>query len=271
MNFEESSVFIGFGNMGSAIVNSISKKNIFKDILVIESDQSKTENNSSKKIRFSNSISEELSDHKYVWLCIKPQSFGYLAKEIKPYLRSNQIIISIMAGITINQINDRTNHEKIIRIMPNTPAQISKGISVWNSTNNLSEMEKNKIENALNSFGKSIYLDDESMINLSTALSGSGPGFLYRILESFIFAGEKIGLSKEVSKKLAIETFIGSGELINITENSPKNLREAVTSPGGTTEAGLNLLEKKDIDKLIYEMMKEAVQRGNDLAEESDK
>ncbi|MBD33263.1 MAG: hypothetical protein CL892_02340 [Dehalococcoidia bacterium] len=176
-----------------------------------------------------------------------------------------------MAGITINQINDRTNHEKIIRIMPNTPAQISKGISVWNSTNNLSEMEKNKIENSLNSFGKSIYLDDESMINLSTALSGSGPGFLYRILESFIFAGEKIGLSKEVSKKLAIETFIGSAELINLTENSPKNLREAVTSPGGTTEAGLNLLEKKEIDKLIYEMMKEAVQRGNDLAEESDK
>ena len=158
MNFEESSVFIGFGNMGSAIVNSISEKNIFKDILVIESDQSKSINNSSKKIRFSNSISEEISDHKYVWLCVKPQSFENLAKEIKAYLKSNQIIISIMAGITINQINDRTNHEKIIRIMPNTPAQISKGISVWNSTNNLSEMEKNKIENALNSFGKSIYL-----------------------------------------------------------------------------------------------------------------
>ncbi len=270
MNSTEGSVFIGFGNMGSAIVNSISKNNIYSDILVIESDQSKLENNSSKNIRFSEKITEELSDQKYIWLCVKPQSFSYLAKKIKPYLKSDQIIISIMAGITINQINDQTNHEKIIRIMPNTPAQISKGISVWNSTNNISEIEKNKIEKSLNSFGKSIYVDEESMINLSTALSGSGPGFFYRILESFISAGEKIGLGNELSKTLAIETFIGSAELINITKNTPKNLREAVTSPGGTTEAGLNLLEKKEIDKVIFEMMKEAVQRGKELAEESE-
>lgn len=271
MNSIDSSVFIGYGNMGSAIVNSIYKKNIYKDILVIEPDKNKIEKKASKYISFSHKLTKELSDYKYVWFCVKPQSFRNIAKEIKPYLKSSQIMISIMAGITINQINDYTDHEKIIRIMPNTPAQISKGISVWNSTNNISKKEKNIIENSLNSFGKSIYVEDETMINLSTALSGSGPGFLYRILESFIFAGEKIGLDKEVSKTLAIETFIGSAELINLTKNSPKNLREAVTSPGGTTEAGLELLKKIEIDRIIFEMMAEAVQRGNDLAKESNK
>ena len=152
-----------------------------------------------------------------------------------------------------------------------TRAFLSRSRCVWNATKNINSSEKKIIENALNSFGKSIYVDKEEIINLSTALSGSGPGFYYKILESFILAGEKVGIEKEISKKLAIETFIGSAHLVDLSKSSPEDLRIAVTSPGGTTEAGLRYLEKINIDEIITQTITEAVNRGIELSEESEK
>ena len=271
MNQGENTTFIGFGNMGSAIVKAIDKDKCFKQINVIEPDEIKKISYKNSKINFESKISENLSNSKYVWLCIKPQLFKKISLDLKPLLLKDQVLVSIMAGITKKQIIKETNHSKVIRIMPNTPAQISKGISVWNATKNINSSEKKIIENALNSFGKSIYVDKEEIINLSTALSGSGPGFYYKILESFILAGEKVGIEKEISKKLAIETFIGSAHLVDLSKSSPEDLRIAVTSPGGTTEAGLRYLEKINIDEIITQTITEAVNRGIELSEESEK
>lgn len=270
MTSRENATFIGFGNMGSAIVDAIFKKRCFDQITVIEPDNKKTKDLKKQTILTDIKISKEINKSKYVWICVKPQLFNKISLDLKSFLDQDQILISIMAGITKNQIIEQTNHLKVVRIMPNTPAQISKGISVWNTTNNINSDEKTIIENSLNSFGKSIYVEKEEIINLSTALSGSGPGFFYRILESFIIAGEKAGLDKTISKKLAIETFIGSAELINSSSYTPEELRIAVTSPGGTTEAGLNYLEKINIDQVITQTIKEAVNRGNELSKESD-
>lgn len=270
MNQKENATFIGFGNMGSAIVDAVYKKKCFNKITVIEPDSSKTSNLKSLSILTDIKISEEINKSKYVWICVKPQLFKKVSLDLKSFLGKDQILISIMAGITKNQIVQQTNHLKVVRIMPNTPAQISKGISVWNTTNNVNSDERIIIEKALNSFGKSILVDKEEIINLSTALSGSGPGFFYRILESFIIAGEKSGLDRNISKKLAIETFIGSAELLNASSSTPEELRIAVTSPGGTTEAGLNYLEKININDIISQTIAEAVNRGNELSEESN-
>jgi pyrroline-5-carboxylate reductase len=271
MNPEDKTIFIGFGNMGSAIVKAIDKKKCFKHINVIEPDKNKSNNIQTKTITFHTNLPTDINESKYIWLCVKPQSFKNISYDLKQILNPNHVIISIMAGITKDQIIKQTNHTKVVRIMPNTPAQISKGISVWNATENIDVSERNIIEESLNSFGKSIYVEKEEIINLSTALSGSGPGFFFRILESFIIAGYKSGLDKEVSKKLAIETFIGSAELINLSNSSPQDLRKAVTSPGGTTEAGLNYLENINIDEIITQTISEAVNRGNELSKESEK
>ena len=262
--------FIGFGNMGSAIVRGISKENLFSEINVVESDNSKFDNFGNPKIKFMTSINSEIKKSHFIWLCIKPQSFREVLLELKKYINSEQVIISIMAGITINQINKYSNHDRTVRVMPNTPAQVSKGISVWTYKNNLEKSENEIIQQTLNSFGKSIFVEDETKINIATALSGSGPGFIFRILESFILAGQKAGLEKNVSEKLAIETLIGSAELINSTNSKPKELREAVTSQGGTTEAGLDFLNQNKIDQLITDTIITAVNRGRQLSEESD-
>ncbi len=267
----ESATFIGFGNMGAAIFDSVFKNNCFNKISIIDPDESKTSRIENSSVITYSKISKDISKSKYIWICTKPQLFSKVSNDLSKYLNPDQVIISIMAGITKKQIINETNHSKVVRIMPNTPAQISKGISVWNTTENITRSEKMAIEKSLNSFGKSIYVDKEDIINLSTALSGSGPGFFYRILESFIIAGESSGLEKEISRKLAIETFIGSAELLNSNDSSPEELRVAVTSPGGTTEAGLNYLEEINIDNIITQTISKAVQRGNELSDESNK
>jgi pyrroline-5-carboxylate reductase len=269
-NTKNEITFIGFGNMGSAIVKGILKENIFSDINIIESDKSKFISYSGSKINFKEKIDKDISNSKFIWLCVKPQSFQYLADEIKGFLNNNQVLISIMAGIKIDQIKRLSNHNKIIRIMPNTPAQVSKGMSVWKSTNEVNHEEKEITVNMLNSFGKSIEAQSEHIIDTATALSGSGPAFIYKFLESLILAGIKAGLSDSVSYMLAKETLIGSSELLRISNKTPKELREAVTSPGGTTEAGLNFLEENKIEEIISGTIKAAVNRSIKLSKESN-
>lgn len=262
--------FIGFGNMGSAIVKGIIKENIFSNINIIENDKSKFINYSGSEINFKEKIDSDISNSKFIWLCVKPQSFQYLADEIKSFLNNNQILISIMAGIKIDQIKRLSNHSKIIRVMPNTPAQVSKGMSVWKSTNEVNHEEKKITVNMLNSFGKSIEAQSEDIIDTATALSGSGPAFIYKFLESLVLAGTKSGLSDSVSYTLAKETLIGSSELLRISNKTPKELREAVTSPGGTTEAGLNFLEENKIEEIISGTIKAAINRSIKLSKESN-
>ena len=146
MNQKENATFIGFGNMGSAIVDAVYKKKCFNKITVIEPDSSKTSNLKSLSILTDIKISEEINKSKYVWICVKPQLFKKVSLDLKSFLGKDQILISIMAGITKNQIVEQTNHLKVVRIMPNTPAQISKGISVWNTTNNVNSDERIIIE-----------------------------------------------------------------------------------------------------------------------------
>ncbi|NCG35855.1 MAG: pyrroline-5-carboxylate reductase [Dehalococcoidales bacterium] len=270
MNSKKNEItFIGFGNMGSAIVKGILKENIYSHINIIENDKLKFINSSESELKFKEKIDDNISNSKFIWMCVKPQSFQYLANEIKSFLDDDQVLISIMAGIKIDQIKELSNHSKIIRVMPNTPAQVSKGMSVWKSTNEVSTEEKELAISMLNSFGKSLEAESEDIIDTATALSGSGPGFIYKFLESLILAGKKSGLTDSMSYSLAKETLIGSSELLRVSNQTPKELREAVTSPGGTTEAGLDFLEENKIEEIIIGTIKAAIDRSIKLSKES--
>ena len=130
----EEITFVGFGNMGSAIVGGILKENIFTKINIIESDTSKFKLEE-KRLNFIEKINSEINSSKFIFLCVKPQSFDDLSKIIKGFLSEDQILISIMAGIKISNIQNHTEHEKVVRVMPNTPAQVSRGISAVSYTN----------------------------------------------------------------------------------------------------------------------------------------
>ena len=258
--------FIGFGNMGSAIYNGMQKSKLTNKVLIVDMDEKKLIDLKNPSVTFINKIDEKINDSKLIWLCVKPQSFNEITKDLIKFCSNNQTLVSIMAGVTINQIKKETKMEKIVRVMPNTPAQISKGMRVWTNTKEVEKNDANIVQNILNSIGKSVRVDSENEIELATALSGSGPGFIFKFIESMINAGKKIGLSETLSKELVTETFFGSASLLEVSDKELKELKEAVTSPGGTTEAGLNFLDKIDIDNIVFKMINSAVNRSKDLS-----
>ena len=258
--------FIGFGNMGSAIYNGMQKSKLTNEVLIVDMDEKKLLDLKNTSVTFLNKIEEKISDSKLIWLCVKPQSFNEITKDLIKFCTNNQTLVSIMAGVTINQIKKETEMEKIVRVMPNTPAQISKGMSVWTNTKEVEKNDVDMVQNILNSIGKSVRVDSENEIELATALSGSGPGFIYKFIESMIKAGKKIGLSETLSRELVTETFFGSASLLEVSDKELEALKEDVTSPGGTTEAGLNFLDKIDIDNIVFKMINSAVNRSKELS-----
>ena len=258
--------FIGFGNMGSAIYNGMQKSKLTNEVLIVDMDEKKLLDLKNTNVTFLNKIEEKISDSKLIWLCVKPQSFNEITKDLIKFCTNNQTLVSIMAGVTINQIKKETEMEKIVRVMPNTPAQISKGMSVWTNTKEVEKNDVDMVQNILNSIGKSVRVDSENEIELATALSGSGPGFIYKFIESMIKAGKKIGLSETLSRELVTETFFGSASLLEVSDKELEALKEDVTSPGGTTEAGLNFLDKMDIDNIVFKMINSAVNRSKELS-----
>ena len=258
--------FIGFGNMGSAIYNGMQKSKLTNEVLIVDMDEKKLLDLKNTSVTFLNKIEEKISDSKLIWLCVKPQSFNEITKDLIKFCTNNQTLVSIMAGVTINQIKKETEMEKIVRVMPNTPAQISKGMSVWTNTKEVEKNDVDMVQNILNSIGKSVRVDSENEIELATALSGSGPGFIYKFIESMIKAGKKIGLSETLSRELVTETFFGSASLLEVSDKELEALKEDVTSPGGTTEAGLNFLDKMDIDNIVFKMINSAVNRSKELS-----
>ena len=258
--------FIGFGNMGSAIYNGMQKSKLTNEVLIVDMDEKKLLDLKNTSVTFLNKIEDKISDSKLIWLCVKPQSFNEITKDLIKFCTNNQTLVSIMAGVTINQIKKETEMEKIVRVMPNTPAQISKGMSVWTNTKEVEKNDVDMVQNILNSIGKSVRVDSENEIELATALSGSGPGFIYKFIESMIKAGKKIGLSETLSRELVTETFFGSASLLEVSDKELEALKEDVTSPGGTTEAGLNFLDKMDIDNIVFKMINSAVNRSKELS-----
>ena len=175
--------FIGFGNMGSAIYNGMQKSKLTNEVLIVDMDEKKLLDLKNTSVTFLNKIEEKISDSKLIWLCVKPQSFNEITKDLIKFCSNNQTLVSIMAGVTINQIKKETKMEKIVRVMPNTPAQISKGMSVWTNTKEVEKNDVDMVQNILNSIGKSVRVDSENEIELATALSGSGPGFIYKFID----------------------------------------------------------------------------------------
>ena len=198
-------------------------------------------------------------------LSIKPQVLSIVLNEIKDQLSPEQLLLSIVAGAKLDTLIKSTNHESVIRVMPNTPAQIGSGVSVWTATPKVDKRNKEMTSNLLKPLGIEIYVEDESLIDMSTALSGSGPAYVFAFIESLIEAGVNLGMPQELSSELVIHTVLGSAKMLDETGIDPSELRKLVTSPGGTTAAALNKLEEEGHKAILIRAVKAAYQRSIEL------
>jgi len=181
-----------------------------------------------------------------IFLAVKPQQMTEAIKQFQMLDFQKTLFISIAAGLSFSWFKSKINQNiKIVRAMPNLPASVGKGVTGYCKSDNLSSNEEENTSVLLNSFGKAVYLDTEDLIDVVTAISGSGPAYIFYLVEVLSEIGKNEGLSEESAKILALETLIGSAKLLESSNNDPKILRQNVTSPGGTTEAGLEILASK--------------------------
>ena len=200
-----------------------------------------------------------------VVLAVKPQQFKAAVSCITGRLSTEQTVLSIMAGIKLHSIGLALNHRSLVRVMPNTPAQIRSGMSVWVATDEVPDDVVDFTSSMLDALGDQVRLYDEKVLDMATALSASGPAFVYVFLESLMDAGVQLGMPADIARRLAIQTIRGSAELAMETGKHPGELRNMVTSPGGTTAAGLHAMEKRAFRAAAAEAVLAAYQRGEEL------
>ena len=196
-----------------------------------------------------------------VIIAVKPQNFYALSEGLRPLLTQDQTVVSVMAGITISSLEKNLSHKSIIRVMPNTPSQIGSGISVWMPSSSVESGSTANVKSLIQTLGLEIQVSVERYIDMATALSASGPAFI----ESMIDAGVYLGLTRDMSHKLALQTVLGSAQLMVNSGKHPAELRNMVTSPGGTTAEGLLALEEAGFRTAILNAVTAAYEKSINL------
>lgn len=255
--------FIGGGNMAEAMIKGLLKSNI-RDIMVSEPRNDRLlylKNTYNLKTTPDNK--EIVRNCNIFIIAVKPQNIEEVTTEISDLISKDHIIISIAAGIPLSYLTSKLKTSRVIRVMPNTPALVQEGISVLSMCECIHDQEMGVVRDIFMSIGKVIVLPEKYM-DAVTALSGSGPAFFALFIEYMIDGGVKIGLSKDISSELAIQTFIGTAKLLE-SGISPETLRVMVTSPGGTTAAGLKVFEEKGFKDIVLEVLLAAKSRSEEL------
>jgi pyrroline-5-carboxylate reductase len=197
-----------------------------------------------------------------VVLSFKPQVSKFVMPEIRGHLRRQDLVISIIAGMPIEKLANGLAHAAMVRAMPNTPAQIGQGITVWTATAEVSDLQKEQARAILGSLGEELYMEDEDYLDMATALSGSGPGYVFLMMEALIDAGVHMGFSRRVASQLVFQTMRGSVEFAAQSGKHVAELRNQVTSPGGTTAEALYHMEKGGLRTVISRGIWAAYQRA---------
>lgn len=265
--------FLGTGNMAYAIAKGIIISKLLPASNIYGSDPNEESRSrfqslsSSLNVLENNQILVEKTD--LIILAVKPQTALELLTKLDKSALQNKLFISIMAGITCTWLEKQLGNLpgiRIVRVMPNTPLMALEGASVI-FTNQFCKNSDFELVSAIFSCAGIVErVNDEGLLDAVTAVSGSGPAYIFRMIEAMTEGGVKAGLSKELSQKLAIQTVLGSGKLAKTSEKSPTELREMVTSKGGTTDAALKIFEKFNFLDIVSEAVVAAHERSRQLA-----
>jgi pyrroline-5-carboxylate reductase len=266
--------FIGCGVMAESIVAGLLRKNLVRaeQITASHPRPSRREELTEKyDIRVFEKNTEAVesvksNENSSVFLCVKPQRIKGILDELKGFVAPNQMVLSIVAGARIEAISGALGNEKIVRTMPNTPSQIGAGMTAWTCTEAISEDEKAQVRSLLSALGKELYVENENMIDMATSLSATGPTYIFMVMEALTDAGVHMGFSREVSRELVQETMLGSVLFAMESHKHPAELRNMVTSPGGTSAEAIYQMEKGGLrtvlSKAVYAAYNRAVALG---------
>jgi pyrroline-5-carboxylate reductase len=200
-----------------------------------------------------------------VILSIKPQNLESVGDELRGHLAADALVLSIIAGATVSTISQKLHHFRVVRVMPNTPARVGKGMSVWTATADVSETQRAYAQSILAALGEEHFVDDENYLDMATALSGTGPAYVFLFMEAMIDAGVHMGFSRRVAEQLVYQTIDGSLAFARDSGRHPVELRNMVTSPGGTTADAIYQLEKGGFRTVLSDAIWAAYKKSRQL------
>jgi len=264
--------FIGGGNMAESLIGGLLASGHKASLIHV------SEPDTNRRSRLSteygvNCVQDnvELVDRADLLLfAVKPQMLHQVALPLRQSIQASQpLIISIAAGVRSADLEQWLGGGlAIVRVMPNTPALVRAGASGLYASHLVSNEQKNQAESIMRSVGLTVWLENEAQMDIVTALSGSGPAYIFRIIEAMENAATRAGLARETSRLLSIETVLGAAKLAMESEDSPAELRQKVTSPGGTTEQGLKQLEQGGIEQIFQNTIDAAIDRSREMGDE---
>ena len=259
--------FIGGGTMAEAIIKRLVGEGVIlcDDITVVDPASARRQLLSE---RYCVSVAEtpegRLVGADVVVLAVKPQEMDKAAGQIGA-IEHGQLLLSILAGVKTERIVNAFNHRVVVRAMPNTPAQIGSGMTVWTASPEVTEDQLAMARTILAALGSEQHVPDEKYVDMATALSGSGPAYVFLFIEALIDGAVRIGMPRPMAEKLAVQTVLGSAQFLEQSGEHPAELRNRVTSPGGTTAAALHELEKGSLRSLLAEAIASAYAKAKNL------
>jgi len=269
MSLENMTVsFIGSGVMGEAMINGLLSKKLVSPGQIIASDPREDRGRelaAKYGLRATTDNGDAASAADILVLSVKPQVLEEVMPSVRRGAHSAKLILSIIAGAKIRTIADGVANPSVVRSMPNTPAQIGQGITVWTATPEVASQQRQQAEALLGALGEQIYVDDERYLDMATALSGTGPAYIFMFMEALIDAGVHMGFSRRDAERLVLQTMRGSVEYAASSGLHPAQLRNQVTSPGGTSAEAIYYMEKGGLRTVISRAVWAAYQRSVSL------
>jgi pyrroline-5-carboxylate reductase len=259
---------VGCGVMGEAMVKGLLHKELLPPESIIASNpilSREAELTERYGIRFTADNREAVKEADIIVLAVKPQIIPRVLEDINGQFKNKPLIISIAAGFTIQAIIDGCGSDCVVRAMPNTPGQIGQGMTVWTATSTVSEKQRIWANAALGAMGETLYVGDENYLDMATAINGTGPSYVFLLMEAMIDAGVHLGFSRQDSQNLVLQTLRGSIEYAFASKLHPAQLRNQVTSPGGTSAAALYHLEKGGLRTMFSRAIWAAYRRSVEL------
>jgi pyrroline-5-carboxylate reductase len=260
--------FIGSGVMAEAMIKGVLGKSLIQPDRITVSDPREDrvkELEQEYGLRGTTDNDAAAEGAEIIVLSIKPQVLAHVMPEIRRGARSSKLVLSIIAGARIHTIADGVANPSVVRAMPNTPAQIGQGITVWTATDTVLPEQRHQAEALLGALGDQIFVDDERYLDMATALSGSGPAYVFMFMEALIDAGVHMGFSRRDAEHLVLQTMRGSIEYAERSGLHPAQLRNQVTSPGGTSAEAIYHLEKGGLRTVVSRAVWAAYQRSVNL------
>jgi pyrroline-5-carboxylate reductase len=264
--------FVGSGVMAEAMIKGLLRQGLVKAEQVIASGprpQRGQELFDRYAVGTTTDNVKAVESAEVVVLAIKPQMLCPVLEELGGHVASDALVLSIVAGAKMDTIQRMLDVPAVVRVMPNTPAQIGLGISVWAATEATSEDQRGQALAILQALGEEVYVDDERYLDMATALSGTGPAYVFLLMEAMVDAGVHLGFSRHVSERLVIETLRGSVEYARQSPRHLAALRNQVTSPGGTSAEAIYHLEKGGLRTVLSRAIWAAFQRSRTLGSQA--